>query len=362
MSNIPSNIESKRKLKYHNKLGHPICLIKQKIYNHFKSLKIPFKMFDDLDEVVDTINNFDLLLISNSHPSRSKSDTYYIDDTHVLRTHTSAHQNFLLSEGEYHFLVTGDVYRKDEVDKFHYPVFHQMEGVHIVDDDIDPEEDLKLTLSGLVEYLFPGKLYRFNNDYFPFTVPSFEIEVLLGTKWVEILGCGVIHNDILKHNNITKKGWAFGLGLERLAMIFYSIPDIRLFWTTDERFINQFNSHTCDDEITFLQYPKLEKRYKDISFWLDPSDCEITDGKLVKWTRQNDFFDVIRSCFDGNVEEVEKFDEFFHPKIKKYSNAWRIWLSPDNELSDPAIFNSECNEQMEKLRLMLIEELKLELR
>jgi phenylalanyl-tRNA synthetase alpha chain len=369
MSNVPEHIMSKTSLKLHNKNGNPICLIKQRIYNYFTKTYPLFKMFDELNEVVNVENNFDLLLIPKDHPSRSKSDTYYLDDMNVLRTHTSAHQNELLKAGEKHFLVTGDVYRKDEIDKYHYPIFHQMEGVCIVENDKDPEVDLIETLSGLIEYLFPEKKYRFNKDYFPFTNPSFEIEVLFGEKWVEVLGCGVIHTDILKYNNVCdehgslQKGWAFGLGLERLAMILYSIPDIRLFWTTDTRFIEQFNKHSCNDDITFVQYPKLTHIFKDVSFWLNPTrDCDISSADTLEWQHQNEFFDIARECFGENVEEIIKFDEFYNSKTDKLSHAWRIWLSPNNEITNPAEFNKLCNDMLEKFRITLIEKMNLDLR
>lgn len=370
--NIPNSILIKRSFKLHNKSGSPICLIKERIYNFFLHASgINFKTFDDLSEVVTTENNFDLLLIPPNHPSRSKSDTYYLTENEVLRTHTSAHQNELLAKGEQHFLVTGDVYRKDEIDRFHYPVFHQMEGVHIVEDGINPEDDLKSVLSNLVEFLFPNKQYRFNSDYFPFTNPSYEVEVLLGEKWVEILGCGVIQQQILQHNGITKKGWAFGLGLERLAIILYSIPDIRLFWTDDEKFLSQFNSHTCMDDITFVPYPKIPSISKDISFWLPVEELDknndttiklnSTSGK-VNWLKVNEFFDTVRDCLDSNIEKIDLIDEFLHPKTKLYSQCWRMTLSPSVDINDPGAFNEICNKQMEFLREEIINKLKLNVR
>lgn len=369
MSNVPEHIMLKTSLKLHNKDGHPICLIKERIYKYFNTMYPLFKMFDELSEVVNVENNFDLLLIPEGHPSRSKSDTYYLDETYVLRTHTSAHQNELLKAGEKHFLVTGDVYRKDEIDKYHYPIFHQMEGVCIIDNDTDPEADLIKTLSGLIEYLFPEKTYRFNKDFFPFTDPSFEIEVLFGEKWVEVLGCGVIHSKILKHNNLCdehgslQKGWAFGLGLERLAMILYSVPDIRLFWTTDTRFIEQFNKHGCTDDITFVQYPKLTHIFKDVSFWINPdSDCNRSLTGALEWKNQNEFFDIARECFGENVEEIVKFDEFFNSKTNKLSYAWRIWLSPNNEMTSPAEFNKLSNDMLYNFRKILVDKMNLDLR
>ncbi len=350
MSNVPTSVQLKRTAKLHL-AESPIRLIKERIYGYFRG----FKTFDELSEVVSVKDNFDLLLIPVDHPSRSRSDTYYLTSDTVLRTHTSAHQNELLARGETSFLVTGDVYRRDEIDRFHYPVFHQMEGVKIVDGDA--EQDLKDTLTGLVEYLFPGKEYRLKPDYFPFTEPSYEIEVLLGDRWVEILGCGVIHRKILDRHSIQKSGWAFGLGLERLAIIFYSIPDIRLFWTDDVRFTSQFTGKDCNDAVTFVQYPKLASNTKDISFWLPPE--QVVDSK---WLNENEFYDTVRSCLDTNVEKVELIDEFYSSQRQQHSRCWRLTLSPSSDMLDPGEFNRVCNEQMERLRSELVSVMRLKVR
>ena len=190
--NIPDSILTKVERKLHLNPNHPICIIKEHIYKYFDSLSdYNFKEYDDLSPYTDTTDNFDRLLIPKDHSSRSKSDTYYVTEYIVLRTHTSAHQNELFSKGITQFLVTGDVYRKDEIDRYHYPVFHQMEGVSIVPSDKNPSTELKKILSGLTTYLFPNHAYRFNNDYFPFIEPSFEIEVEYKKDvWIEILGCG----------------------------------------------------------------------------------------------------------------------------------------------------------------------------
>lgn len=347
-SNIPQSIENKRSAKLHNKKYGPICLIKERIYHYFDRKCNSFKKFDDLSEIVTVEDNFDSLLIPPNHPSRSRSDTYYVNQNKVLRTHTSAHQNELLRQGETSFLVTGDVYRKDEIDRFHYPIFHQMEGVRVCDDDVDPDQALKEVLSKLVEFLFPNKQYRFNPDYFPFTNPSYEIEVLFGEKWVEILGCGVVQPKILENNNISKKAFAFGLGLERLAMILYTIPDIRLFWTTNEKFLSQFQNQGCLDNITFVEYPKIPSITMDIGFWLSDDEIIKDNNKLV-WTRQNDFMDIVRNCMDTNIEKVALIDEFFHPKKKQYSHCWRMTLNPNNDIANGALFHSLCVLQMKNL-------------
>jgi phenylalanyl-tRNA synthetase alpha chain len=329
MSNIPSSLKSKIGLQLHNKLGHPIKIIKDHIYEYFLTKSgIKFEIFDTLDSIVDVENNFDLLLISESHPSRSKSDTYYIDDTHVLRTHTSAHQNELLKQGHKSFLVTGDVYRKDEIDSKHYNIFHQMEGVHILQDDQDPVTELKKILSELVTYLFPDAEYRFNSDYFPFTDPSFEIEVKFDNKWMEILGCGVVHRRILDRLGIKQQAIAFGAGIERLAMIFFDIPDIRLFWTDDKRFSDQFK----DGKITkFKPYPKLAAQDKDISFWINAGEIISTDicnKKSFIWTNINNFYEIVRDVCDTTILSVGIMDQFYHTKLDKYSMTFKLIIEP----------------------------------
>lgn len=340
MSNIPPSIKAKIGYQLHNKKGHPIKIIKDLIYKYFADTPIKFQKFDDFNCVVDTKNNFDLLLIPENHPSRSKSDTYYIDDTHVLRTHTSAHQNELLEKGYNSFLVTGDVYRKDEIDKHHYAIFHQMEGLHLVDDKTDPIIDLKEILGGLVKYLFPDKEYRFNSDYFPFTDPSFEIEVKFGDKWMEILGCGVIHHKILDRLDIKQKGWAFGLGLERFAMIMFDIPDIRLFWTDDVRFLDQF----VDEKIvTFKPYSKVSPLIKDISFWIDESEIQ-TNCRGFDWLNINNFYESVREVCGDSIASVDILDKFYHAKHKRYSMTFRLLInSNDYKIDDHALVTAHAN-------------------
>ena len=189
--NITKSIKEKMNRNIHNTKNHPIEIIKKKIYEYFGH---SFHQFDYLSPKVNVEDNFDKLLIPKHHPARSFSDTYYFDYDTCLRTHTSAHQNELLLKGCEKFLVTGDVYRKDEIDSCHYPVFHQMEGVCIVEENQDPKEELLRVLDGLVSHLFPGCKYRVNEDYFPFTDPSLEIEVKFNGEWLEILGGGIIQD------------------------------------------------------------------------------------------------------------------------------------------------------------------------
>jgi phenylalanyl-tRNA synthetase alpha chain len=356
-SNVPLSIKSKICKNLHNKNGHPICIMKNHIYNYFKNLDgYNFETFDELSPYVSVENNFDQLLIPKEHPSRSKSDTYYVSENVVLRTHTSAHQNELLSKGHKSFLVSGDVYRKDEIDKNHYNVFHQLEGVHIVENDVDPEEDLKKVLTGLVEYLYPGREYRFNSDYFPFTDPSFEVEVKFGDKWLEILGCGVMHHKILDNLGIHKRGWALGLGVERLCMIAFNIPDIRLFWTDDVRFYDQFKENKI---VEFKPYPKLESLDRDISFWLKTDDVEIEEGNGFKWKNINNFYELLREICGDVIENVNLYDKFFHKKKNSYSHTFKLTFSPNIEMNNSAelfdMANKFMSELYEKVKTLNVE-------
>ena len=340
-SNITKSISEKMNRNIHKIKNHPIEIIKNKIYNYFGE---SFKTFDDLDCKVKVEDNFDKLLIPKDHPARSFSDTYYFDENTCLRTHTSAHQNELLSKGYKKFLVTGDVYRKDEIDSCHYPVFHQMEGVCIIEGDKDEVEEFLKVLKGLVNHLFPGCEYRVSDDYFPFTNPSFEVEVKFNGEWLEILGGGIVQEKILQNNGITNhKAWAFGLGLERLAMILFNIPDIRYFWTTDDRFLKQFES---GEIIKFKEYSKYPPCHKDVSFWLNEE------------YNYNNFCEIVRDMGGDFVEEISLIDNFTNSKTKKTSHCYRItYRSNDRNLT-----NEEIDEIQKNVRNSLINEMKLELR
>lgn len=164
--NITHDIAQRVGKNLHLQPNHPINIIKERIESYWKSRIRGIKMFDNLHPLVSTQSNFDSLLIDEDHVSRSRSDTYYYNHNTVLRTHTSAHQSELLSKGLTSFLVTGDVYRRDEIDSSHYPVFHQMEGVKLLTELCDDncmtfeervqvvEHDLKEGLEGLARELF----------------------------------------------------------------------------------------------------------------------------------------------------------------------------------------------------------------
>jgi len=185
---------------------------------------------------------------------------------------------------------------------------------------------------------------RWVDEYFPFTDPSFELEIFFENEWMEVLGCGVIRQEIIQNSGRQGKGWAFGLGLERLAMVLFGIPDIRLFWTDDERFHKQFQSGKI---VTFVPYSKYPPCFKDISFWT-PSDG----------FHPNDVHELVRTVAGDLVEKVELIDSFVHPKTERLSNCFRIsYRSMDRSLT-----NEEVDALQEEVRSLAVKELDVELR
>eukprot|EP00471_Norrisiella_sphaerica_P001234 CAMPEP_0184486848 /NCGR_PEP_ID=MMETSP0113_2-20130426/8750_1 /TAXON_ID=91329 /ORGANISM="Norrisiella sphaerica, Strain BC52" /LENGTH=457 /DNA_ID=CAMNT_0026868915 /DNA_START=40 /DNA_END=1413 /DNA_ORIENTATION=- len=323
VSNISPTILEKVGANLHMQKNHPLNIIKNRIYEYFNGLdsEVAFKMFDDLSPIVSTQACFDDVLVPPDHVSRKLSDTFYKDPSTVLRTHTSAHQTELLRKGEKAFLVTGDCFRRDEIDASHYPVFHQMEGVRVFDPKKNPNltnemvvADLKKTLEGMVKAIFGDVETRWVDAYFPFTHDSMELEVFFNGDWLEVLGCGVMQEKILESaglgpGNGEEVAWAFGMGLERLAMVLFEISDIRLFWSKDERFLSQFEEGKISKFRPFSKYPPC---YKDISFWV-PEKFE-----------ENDIFAMVRDEAGDLVEGVELIDQFTHPKTNKESRCYRI--------------------------------------
>ncbi|GMH66775.1 hypothetical protein TL16_g04504, partial [Triparma laevis f. inornata] len=347
-NNVTENIASRVGRNLHLQPNHPLHTIKQKIETHFLTLHTSFETYSNLSPIVSTKNCFDDLLIPPSHVSRSPSDTYYISSTKCLRTHTSAHQSTLLKESKSKcFLCTGDVYRRDEIDRSHYPVFHQMEGVKLFEEGTHVsviEDDLKKTLEGLTQELFGDVEMRWNTDYFPFTDPSWELEIYFNDEWLEVLGSGVIQPSIITNAGLTQPGWAFGLGLERLAMVLFKIPDIRLFWSKDERFLGQFDGGIVEFK-PFSKYPSSDR---DMSFWTGSQNFH-----------SNDFAEIVRNCITEDIiESVTLIDEFTHPKTKEVSNCFRFtYRSMERSLT-----NEEIDRVHFKVRERAVEELGVVLR
>lgn len=207
-------------------------------------------------EVEKDYYNFEALNIPKDHPARDEQDTFYINDEIVLRTQTSPVQVRTMEKGKLpiRMIAPGRVFRSDEVDATHSPSFHQIEGL-VIDKNIT-FADLKGTLAEFAKELFgESTKVKFRPHHFPFTEPSAEVDVSCfkcggkgcrfckGSGWIEILGCGMVHPKVLRMSGIDPEeysGFAFGMGLERIALLKYEIDDMRLLYENDARFLKQF--------------------------------------------------------------------------------------------------------------------------
>ncbi|KAI9885983.1 MAG: Mitochondrial matrix cochaperone [Watsoniomyces obsoletus] len=345
-----------------------------------------------------------------------------------------------------------DVYRRDAIDRSHYPIFHQMEGarlwhrqrveggdvtkaiqrdlsrlpiqqdIHVEDvpSTIDPihnplQEEyhtaeevevmaahLKRSLEGVMIDIFsrareaavnlhqqhpfteqqqqqqqPLRM-RWVPAYFPFTSPSWELEVQWENTWLELLGCGIVKQPLLNQSNAANKvGWAFGVGLERIAMLLFSIPDIRLFWSTDERFLNQFagiedGGQKEGEEIgrikRFVEFSKHPPSWRDVAFWLPhedssassiPSTIQTQPNHQKREIHENDIMALIRDAGSSeNIEDVSLVDEFIHPTSGRKSRCYRVMY----RRLDRTLTNPEVNTLHDTVRSRLVRELGVELR
>ena len=199
-------------------------------------------------EVEDDWHNFEALNFPPHHPARAMHDTFYFPGGHLLRTHTSGVQVRFMQDHKppLRMIAMGKVYRSDS-DQTHTPMFHQMEGLLI--DETSSFADLKGTLAAFVRAFFEQDFeMRFRPSYFPFTEPSAEVDIAWkqpdgSTRWLEVLGCGMVHPNVLRNCGIDPErytGFAFGLGIERFAMLRYGVNDLRSFFENDVRFLKQF--------------------------------------------------------------------------------------------------------------------------
>ena len=230
--------------KIENDLGaeHPI----NKVTNYLISLLASFGFNEVIGPEIESENyNFDMLNIKKSHPARQMHDTFYVQNrSNVLRTHTSPVQirGMLNSEPPIALTSAGKVYRKDD-DATHLPMFHQIEGIYI-DKDVNFSH-LKDLIFKIINVLFGDEVQiRFRPSYFPFTEPSAEVDILAkGGEWLEILGCGIVNPIVIENCNIDSAkytGLAFGLGVERIAMLKHNVNDIREFYKSNLDFLSQF--------------------------------------------------------------------------------------------------------------------------
>jgi phenylalanyl-tRNA synthetase alpha chain len=319
-------------------LGSPIHEVVQRIialpdFHGFDIIQIP--------EIVAADISFDLFDFPADHPARSKSDTYYIDDTHILRTHTTVMWYYYLqNEGVKKRMASGEtvgcfcfgkVYRKDEIDRNHMNVFHQIDGWYLTPKSkkIIGLEDLEQALRGIARAVFgPDTPLKIFPDTFPYTDPSLQMEVEKGGKWLEVLGSGVVKGSVLEKFGVdsTKwNGWAFGPGIERLAMVGMELPDIRLLWSQDERVKKQLKLGQHYKEVS--KYPPI---VRDISF--------IVNKDFVP----NNYFDLVRDVIGDTAEEmklVDKYENGAKLGTGKISYAYRVTYRSINK----TLTNEEVN-------------------
>ncbi len=231
---------------------HPVTRTLERIQQLFAN--IGFEIIEG-PEVEDDFHNFSALNIPDHHPARAMFDTFYFSEHFLLRTHTSNTQirTMMQQQPPIRVIAPGRVYRCDS-DVTHSPMFHQVEGL-LVDKHVS-FADLKGILTEFMQQFFEADLaLRFRPSFFPFTEPSAEVDiecvichgegcrVCKHTGWLEVLGCGMVHPNVFKHVNINAveySGYAFGMGVERLAMLRYGVNDLRLFYENDLRFLAQF--------------------------------------------------------------------------------------------------------------------------
>lgn len=442
--------------------NHPLSITRKLIESAFAGPT--FHNSVSLDPVVTTADNFDALGFPADHPGRSRTDTYYVNEKHVLRTHTSAHQVAAfaqLAKAAVHtprdersgYTICADVYRRDSIDRSHFPVFHQMEGARLwrhrrspnrhqsafelymqrkeeikrdikslpdhdlkvedsnpaFHDQRNPRQDehdsqevrlvathLKKSLENLIETIMTAARYankdseegeaqeplqvRWVEAYFPFTSPSWELEVYWQGEWLELLGCGIVKQQILKTARCGSQiGWAWGLGVERLAMLLFGIPDIRLFWSKDERFLGQFKEGRVTKYEPFSKYPEC---YKDVAFWINAAPATASPIAETEFTKgvaaaaggdatkaspaemhptafhENDVMEIVRDVAGNLAEDVKLSDEFVHPTNGRKSLCYRInYRSLERTLT-----NEEVNNMHAEVVSRLASELGVEIR
>jgi phenylalanyl-tRNA synthetase alpha chain len=235
---------------------HPISIVKNRIVEVFN--RIGFTISEG-PEIEDDWHNFTALNLPEYHPARDMQDTFFIEKNPdlLLRTHTSSVQTRYMENNTppIRTLSPGRVFRNEDISARSHCIFHQVEGLYI-DTDVS-FADLKQTLLYFTKEMFGKSKIRLRPSFFPFTEPSAEVDIYWGletetdykitkgTGWLEIMGCGMVDPNVLKNANIdpTKySGYAFGMGIERIAMLLYQIPDIRMFYENDVRFLEQFKS------------------------------------------------------------------------------------------------------------------------
>lgn len=337
---------------------NPVNLIIKKI----QSLDF-YKDFDIVQtpEIVWLYETFDLFDFTSDHPARSKSDTYFVTEDKILRTHTTVLRYYYLTRPEIKeklekewilkALSRGKVYRRDEIDSKHYPVFHQVDGLYIIEKSkevIGKEELIKILEELVLSIYWKNIEYRIFDDTFPYTEPSLQAEVKFNWNRLELLWSWVVKWSVLKNLWIDpeKYNWrAFWPGVERLVMPKMNIPDIRILRSTDPRITSQ----RWDLDRSFQTISKYPSTYRDISFILD------------KNVSLNEYFDLVRDIWWELAEQVELLD--------KYENEQKFWKEKISytfrivyRSYEKTLLNDEINMIQDSIRKATEQVLKAELR
>jgi phenylalanyl-tRNA synthetase alpha chain len=328
------------------KENSPVKIVNDKV------MSLPrFSSFDvvEIPKVVTVEDDFDLLNTPKDHPSRRESDTYYFDDVHILRTQMTVMWPYYFRDkgvlerlekyGEVGSLAPGIVFRKDEIDRKHFPAFHQTDFLYVCrrDKKIITLEELQDVQADAVKAIFGDDIeFRFLVDTFPFTDPSTQVEINWGGNWIEITGAGLVHPNCLKNFGLDPEvynGWAGTFGLDRVAMIKFGIPDIRILWSEDPRITSQFK----DINSKFTEVSKYPETSRDISFVID------------KNINLNNYYEIVRDFAENLIEEVKLVDEFENDekfgKDKKSYTFRIVYRSPERTLT-----NDEVNKIQEEIR------------
>ncbi|OGZ78733.1 MAG: hypothetical protein A2528_00230 [Candidatus Staskawiczbacteria bacterium RIFOXYD2_FULL_37_9] len=339
------------------KENSPVKIINDKI------LELPiWADFDivDIPKIVTVQDDFDLLNTPKDHPSRRESDTYYLDKTHILRTQMTVMWPYyfrdkevlerLKKDGEVGSLSPGIVWRKDEIDRKHFPAFHQTDFLYVCRKDkrIITLKELQDVQADAVRTIFGDIEFRFLVDTFPFTDPSTQVEINWGGNWIEITGAGLVHPNCLKNFGLDPEiynGYAGTFGLDRVAMVKMGISDIRIFWSEDQRITSQFK----DINSKYKEVSKYPETSRDISFIID------------KNINLNNYYEIVRDFAENLIEEVKLVDSYeddakFGNNKKSYTFRI-IYRSPEKTLT-----NEEINVIQEKIRIKTAQDLNAILR
>src|SRR3990167_3977360 len=313
-----------------------------------------FQDFDivDFSKLVTVEQNFDLLNTPKDHPSRRETDTYYLTDEYLLRTQMTAFWSFYLkdpkvlkrleTEGQIAALASGIVFRKDEIDRHHFPAFHQIDGLYICEKSqkVITRNDLEDVQVDMAKSIFGQDIeYKFLVDSFPFTDPSVEMDIKFNGNWLEVNGAGLIHPQVLKNFGLDPEvynGWAFGFG-DRLAMIKMEIPDIRILWSGDPRITSQFK----DINSKYQEVSKYPPISRDISFI------------IAKSVNLNNYYELVRDLGENLIEEVKLMDEYENDEKfgadKKSYTFHIVYRSLEKTLTDAEV-NKMHNKITEKTK------------